>query len=332
MKPQLQDLIDRYLDGAASDDEVRQLDEAVQQDATVRHAVFRAAHLEVSLRRLLTPCGEARPTPVPVPAARSGSWRMIVKYAAIALATAGGWIGTIFFAYQYHVLRAEHAGALQAIAALEARPPEAPRPMESARPLEPAQQIEPASPPGTARLVSADRVIETRGLVLALPEGDGKSIPVSIGGPIPAGRSLWTCPWGAAAIRLADGSSMQLDRNTTVAVSGADGKRRMAIKRGILFLTRQGATREEGIVVTSDHAAVEVIDAQVAVAVDDGRTLVEVAEGQVQVMPQPDGPSVVVPAGHYLIIGAATPPRVLAGRLAWRLEPAKPRAYGPTLP
>ena len=60
------------------------------------------------------------------------------------------------------------------------------------------------------------------------------------------GRSLWTCPWGAAAMRLADGAAMQLDRNTIVALSEVQGKRQLAIKRGVFFLTRQGAGRGDG--------------------------------------------------------------------------------------
>ena len=60
--------------------------------------------------------------------------------------------------------------------------------------------------------------------------------------------------------------------------------------------------------------------------------LVEVAEGQVEVAPTPDGPAVPVPAGHYLIVGASELPRVVAGRLVWRLEPAKRGAYEPTFP
>ncbi len=125
---------------------------------------------------------------------------------------------------------------------------------------------------------------------------------------------------------------MQLDRNTMVALSEVQGKRQLAIKRGVFFLTRQNAEHGEGITVTTSQASVEVVDAQVAVAVDERRTLVEVAEGQVQVAPRPDGPSVAVPAGHYLIVGANAAPRVQAGRLAWRLELAKPDSYVPILP
>ena len=326
MNPQLQDLIDRYLDGSASVEEIRRLDELIQQDEAVRQALFRGSAMEVDLCRLLASTEADRPVTRPAAASRAGWRRRIVAYAALALAMAGGWIGAVFFAHQYRVLRNEHTGALQTIAALEARQAEA------ARSTEPARPVEPASPPGTARLVSTDRVIETRGLVLALPEGDGQSIPLIAGGPVPMGRSLWTCPWGAAAMRLADGAAMQLDRNTIVALSEVQGKRQLAIKRGVFFLTRQGADHGEGITVTTSQASVDVVDSQVAVAVDERRTLVEVAEGQVQVTPKPDGPSVLVPAGHYLIVGANAAPRVHEGRLAWRLEPAKPGTYMPVLP
>ena len=101
----------------------------LRQDAAVRQALFRAAHMEVSLRRILAQPEADRPVTLPVPAGRAGSWRRIARYAALALATAGGWIGAVFFAHQYRVLRNEHAAALQTIAALEARPAEAARPV-----------------------------------------------------------------------------------------------------------------------------------------------------------------------------------------------------------
>ena len=110
--------------------------------------------------------------------AQAASWRKGLGYAAIFLATAGGWAGTLFFAHQYRRLCDEHAAALQAIAGFQTGGSDA------------TQHEEPVLP------IAADRVIETRGLVLALPAGDGKSIPVSAGEPIPTGRSLWTCPWG----------------------------------------------------------------------------------------------------------------------------------------
>ncbi len=133
-------------------------------------------------------------------------------------------------------------------------------------------------------------------------------------------------------MRLADGSSMQVDRSTEVTFSESGGRRRMTIKRGVFFLTRQGASPEGGIGVATSHASVDVVDAVVAVAVDDHRTLVEVAEGRVEVAPKPDGPRVVVRAGHYLIVGATAKPRVVRGRLAWRLEPIKPNQSQLELP
>jgi ferric-dicitrate binding protein FerR (iron transport regulator) len=302
------------------------LDEWIRRDAAVRQALFRGAHLEVSLRHILAQPDVNRPARPLVSMRRAGSWRRITRHVAIALAMAGGWIGTIFLAHQYRVLLHEHATAQQTIAALQARPAEA------ARPVEPPRLPEPVPPVKAPRPVAADRVVETRGLVLALPEGEGQAIPISAGGPVPLGRSLWTCPWGAAAMRLADGAAMQLDRNTIVALSEVQGKRQLAIKRGVFFLTRQNVDHGAGITVTTGQASVEVVDAQVAVAVDKRRTLVEVAEGQVHVAPRPDGPSVVVSAGHYLIVGADASPRVHAGRLAWRLEPAKPGDYVPVLP
>jgi ferric-dicitrate binding protein FerR (iron transport regulator) len=302
-----QGLIDRYLDGTASDEEIRQLDDLVRRDDSARQALFLAANMEVHLRRLLTDVDAALPRTVPATnREHSWSWKAVLKYAAVLLLTVGGWGGTVFFASRYFALSAQHPAAPQVASQAHDKP------------SDPGGQDMQVTP------VAADRVIETRGLVLSLPEGKGEALPVSVGGKIPAGRSLWTCPWGGAAMRLADGSSMQLDRSTVVTFSESPGKRRMTIKRGVFFLTRQDALTEAGIEVVTAHASIDVVDAQVAVAVDDHRTLVEVAEGQVQVAPKPDGASVVVPAGHYLIVGPSKKPRVVAGRLAWRLEPMKP--------
>ncbi len=82
-------------------------------------------------------------------------------------------------------------------------------------------------------------VSDTRGLVLALPEGDGKEVQLTAGSPVPAGRTLWTCPWGASSVRYADGTSVTLDRSTTAVFSEAADTERVSLKDGILFVTRR---------------------------------------------------------------------------------------------
>jgi ferric-dicitrate binding protein FerR (iron transport regulator) len=316
MDPSLQDLIDRYVDGTATAAEIRQLDDMLQKDEAARKKLLHAGAMDLQLRRLLTDAEQDSVTTRPIAARtlRPATWWSVAKYAAVILVMGSGWAGTLILATQYQSLCAQRDRLQEAVTKAQ---------REKAESVTRKPRVEAAA---------LDRVIETRGLVLALPEGEGKAIPVSVGGPVPAGRSLWTCPWGGAAMRLADGSSMQLDRNTVVAFSESDGKRAFRIKQGIFFLTRQNAPQEAGIEVLTDQALIDVMDAQVAVAVSEQRTLIEVAEGQVEVAPRPDGPTVPVPAGHYLVVGASEQPRAVVGRLVWRLEPAKRGAYEPAFP
>ena len=53
MNAEFEELMERYLDGSASADEVRQVDERIRQDPAAQEALFQAAAMEVDLRRLL---------------------------------------------------------------------------------------------------------------------------------------------------------------------------------------------------------------------------------------------------------------------------------------
>ena len=82
---------------------------------------------------------------------------------------------------------------------------------------------------------------------------------------------------------------------------------------------RQG----QPIVVATSRASVNMMDAQAVVAVSGERTMIEVAKGQVQVTRATDGRTVQVGEGQYVIVDRDQP-QVEKGRLAWRLEPARP--------
>jgi ferric-dicitrate binding protein FerR (iron transport regulator) len=113
-----------------------------------------------------------------------------------------------------------------------------------------------------------------------------------------------------------------MDRNTEASISENETGREAVLKEGILYVRRRHIAAEGRAVVATAHAKVTVVDGQAAVAVDGARTMVEVAEGRVEVQRATDGRIIVVPAGHYLIIGAAAEPRPEKGRFKWRLEPA----------
>jgi ferric-dicitrate binding protein FerR (iron transport regulator) len=295
MNPEFQDLIDRYLDGAASAEEVRRVDELIRREPSARVALLRAAAMEMQLRRLLTSAGTEQS---PRPAVRPGrkprvSWKAILAGAAAVLLAATGWIGSVYFARQYYAKCREQEAVLSRLA-------------------------------GQIRPVSGGRIIETRGLVLALPQGTGRAVPVSVESPIPAGRSLWTCPWGAASMRFADGASIDLDRSTEAAISETKELRKAAVKKGIVYVSNLDISHAQPVVVTTPHVSVSVLDAQAAVAVSGERTMVEVAQGQVQVVRATDGRTISVREGHYVIVDRVVEPQVEKGRLAWRLEPLRP--------
>jgi ferric-dicitrate binding protein FerR (iron transport regulator) len=295
MNPEFQELIDRYLDALASDEEIRRVDELIRQEPSARVTLVRSAAMETQLCRLLTnPEAERQAQPAPLARVRRrGSWKTVFAAAAVLLLAAAGWMSSIYFARQYYAKCGEQDALLARV----------------------GSQIRPAS---------GGRIIEIRGLVLALPEGKGRAVPLSVESPIPAGKSLWTCPWGAASIRFADGSSIDLDRSTQAAISEAKEQRKAALKKGIVYVRNLHVLQGRPIVVATSRASVNVMDAQAVVAVSGERTMIEVAEGQVQVTRATDGRTVQVGEGRYLIVDRDLEPQVEKGRLAWRLEPAKP--------
>ena len=161
--------------------------------------------------------------PAALPAGRTPlPWQAVLAAAAVALMAVAGWTLALFFAGRYGALCREHATALEKIAALTP-------PGQSA-----VQKETPAGP-------ASGRIIQTRGLVVALPIGPGQPEKVPVESPIPVGRSLWTCPWGAAAVRFGDKTSIELDRSTEARISETEAGQDVELKQGILYATRRRA-------------------------------------------------------------------------------------------
>ena len=219
------------------------------------------------------------------------------------LAAVAGWAVALVLLGQYRAKCREHQAALKQWTAMEAA----------------GQASTAAKQSGSSMAVG--RLVATQGLVLATPEGQLKAIPVAAESPIPLGGSLWTCPWGSAAIRFADGSSMDLQRSTDVAISQSKTAYRAAIRYGILVVNNFQGSPASAVVVTTAHARVKVVNAQVAVAVQGDRTIVEAAVGGVEVTRISDGRTLTVAANHYVVVEPAAEPKVLDGRLAWQLKP-----------
>jgi len=170
-------------------------------------------------------------------------------------------------------------------------------------------------------------VFDTRGLVLALPDGDRKEVQLTAGTRVPAGRTLWTCPWGASSVRYADGTSVTLDRSTTAIFSEAKNAKKVSLKDGILFVTRKSSkVAREQLFVDAPQASVAIDQGEVALVANGDQTIVEVAIGKVQVRRSTDGKAITISAGEYVLVRPGTDLSAARGRLQWRLEVPEKRA------
>ena len=206
MNPEIHDLICRYLDGHAPPDDVRRLDELIRADSAVRKDLLIAAEMEVNLQQLLAVETAGRTKPWSKRVAVRLPWKRTYPWVAALVVAAAGWAFAIHFASQYRHARDELAKAITNQNNLDAFAQNAP--------------------------IASGRVTETLGTVVAFQEGRHNPVEVVAGTPIPVGRSLWTCPWGGAWLRMAGGVSMRLDRSTEVAISEANGVFRAAVKQG----------------------------------------------------------------------------------------------------
>jgi len=60
-----------------------------------------------------------------------------------------------------------------------------------------------------------------------------ESVLISAGTVIPAGRKMWTCPWGGAGTRFPDDTLVSLDRSAVVAFTEANDARQIDLKSGV---------------------------------------------------------------------------------------------------
>ena len=170
----------------------------------------------------------------------------------------------------------------------------------------------------------ACRVVETRGSVLLLARAAGEeATPLAAGDAIVAERRIWTCPWGAVALRLADGTRLQIDRDSEAAV--ACGRRpQVDLIRGTAFVTRDRGAVGSAVLKTA-QASIEVGQGLAAVVVDGDRTVVEVAEGETSLIAA-GGATTRIAAGQVAILekdgdGGV---QVRQGRLGWQLPDESP--------
>lgn len=321
-------LMDRYLAGEADDKDIQRLDAWLGSDASARRELILAAGMECDLRRILYgTAADARPFPAAVAAealdrrptgagTQAGPrprWRRpAFRHIVLIVLAAVGWAAAAYFAAVNHQAR----GRLAQLAGRSDPRPEAGRPGST-----PAPREAPAAPAADA---DKPRLHEARGLVLLLPEaqGQGRAVRVSAGSVVPEGRALWTCPWGRAGTRYADGTTVSLERSTVAAFSEFEAGKVIRLQSGILAINRYGGRAQRGpMTIETPNGSVRFQNALVAVAISDGRTFVEVGEGMARVTRAADGKAVQAPAGHYVVVSDADRFRVVKGRLHWKLEP-----------
>jgi len=145
---------------------------------------------------------------------------------------------------------------------------------------------------------------------------------VFAGTGVAEGQGLWTCPWGGADVRYADGTSVSLDRSTTARFAEVDKGKRVMVKSGVVSLMRWPAKpRSESFSVETPLGSVALENGQVVVVVSKDRLLVEVGMGQAEVRTGPEARPVTVTDHHYAVVQSDGQVEVATGRLAPRLEP-----------
>jgi len=168
------------------------------------------------------------------------------------------------------------------------------------------------------------RVVETRGLVLLLPETPTeRATPLATGDVVEAGRRISTCPWGAVALRLGDGSRIQFDRGS-VARLLSTSRPEVDLVQGIVFVTRHRGL-ESSVTVTSQHASLAIDHGLAAMTTDTERTVIEIAEGDAWLCNHPAGERTRIADGQITVVeqDQAGGIQIRPGRLRWEL-PAGP--------
>jgi ferric-dicitrate binding protein FerR (iron transport regulator) len=166
----------------------------------------------------------------------------------------------------------------------------------------------------------ACQVVDTRGSVLLLGATPGdKPEPLAAGDVITSDRRIWTCPWGAVALQLADGTRVQFDRGSEAKLV-CTRRPRIDLAQGTAFVTRKADAAGEAIV-TSPHAAITIDRGLAAVIADGERTIVEVAEGEARLTDLDGRRQTRVVAGQVAVVERDSQGdiRVREGRLSWEL-------------
>jgi hypothetical protein len=169
-------------------------------------------------------------------------------------------------------------------------------------------------------------VVDTRGVVWSMPEGNDQGSVFTAGNCIPVGRTVCTCPYGALYARYGDGTFLTMDRSTTAVFSGAGNAKKVALKNGILFVTRKASKLPgDQVLIDAPQASIRLDQGQVVLVVNGDQTVVEVVKGTVRVKRVADSKTITVSAGQYALVGPGKPLSAVRGYLGWELKRGEPR-------
>lgn len=166
------------------------------------------------------------------------------------------------------------------------------------------------------------QIVETRGSVLLLARDPGEeATPLVAGDAIDSDGRIRTGPWAAVALRLANGTRLQIDR-ASEATLACGTQTRVGLIKGTAFVTcdrnAAGST-----VLTTPQASIELTRGVASVVADDDRTVVEVGAGEMTLTVL-GGETTRIVAGQVAVVekddGGAV--RVRHGRLTWQLPDA----------
>ena len=300
------ELIAKFLAGDADIAEVRQLDQAIAEDPSVADALVSEAYLDVHLRETLSGsvlgnlARESQPKDVVV--RRSWMFRMAAATLVVAIS---GWSVAAYVTRELSKARTDNGALSLRIAELE----------------------QPAIPPrDTVVPENVPRIYSMRGwLMTARPNGEGKPETqlLQVGTAAPVDQWLQTCPWGATEFRYDAEVSIAVERNSVVRFNEMKNQRRLALERGVVHVTNLSKTDKRPTVIQCTLAMVQVIRGQVAVQVEEHRTIVEAAVNAATVRVEEEGAvrSFRVRQGQYLIIEPGRETSVMRGMLRLGLEP-----------
>jgi hypothetical protein len=178
-------------------------------------------------------------------------------------------------------------------------PPEAApeRPVPPVPPQPPAERV-----PGMT-FTAVARVEKVEGTV-SLPDGTG----LRANHVVLEGQGFRTGPASAAVLRFPDGTRIEAGGETLVREIRLEGGRRINLDQGSLTAEVVRQAPGTSTVFVTPHGEATIVGTVLRLAVDAGKTRLDVSEGKVRLRRLPDGKPVEVAAGQYAVAAPGVNP------------------------